>query len=326
MQLGTAIVILTVVPTLVFLSRGDFRRMRCLLLGVAAGRALEQILVSHLPLADPESWKFSLNAPVSIALLALTDITWRRGQRIPSLLALGAICALGVATDHRHLAGMGALTAILLLFRLGGQHHRKVITVVASVTLLLALSTAVLIRAAESGALGERTYGQIKQFGSSPESIIVNIRPEPLQALYLSSQRPVLGWGSYPQLDSKAYLGSKEFLESIGVVRKDLDDRWLSRDPPGVAAHSQAMDSVVRAGLFAVPFWILFITLALRTGISAIRLRSSPLMVFWTVLVLWDCICSPMTGLSHIGLAAYVALAVTSIHTSRSGEKSGSPA
>jgi hypothetical protein len=319
MQLGTAAAILAIVPVLVFLARGDFRRIRCLLFGVAAGLGLQVILVDQVPLGAPESWKFGLNGPISIGLLAITDLTWRRGKRMPSLFALAAICALGVATDDRHLAGIAALTAILLLFRRGGKRHPKVISVVAGVTLLLAALGAAGVQAAGSGVLGERSGEQIKEFGNSPSSIIVNTRPEPFQEFYLFIKRPVFGWGSHPQLDWEAYLGSKNFLQNIGVVRKDLDDLWLSRDPPGVSAHSQAMDSLARAGLLAIPFWLLFLTFALRAGILAIRFRSSPLVIFWTILMLWDSIFSPLTGLSHIELAAYLAVVVTSLHASRAG-------
>jgi hypothetical protein len=315
--IGTTVLAISLV--LVFLARGDFRRIRCLVVGVAVGLALQQMLAGHASIASRESWKFGLDAPVSLGLLALADLSWRRGQRVPSLVALAAICALGVATDHRHLAGLAALSAILLLPRHGGQRHPRVVSVVAAVMLLLAVLSGVVIQAAETGVLGERSGGQIEQFGSSPKSIIVNTRPEPFHELYLFARRPFFGWGSHPRLDTQAYLGSKDFLQSIGVVRTDLDDLWLSRDPPGVTAHSQAPDSFARAGLLAVPFWLLFLALAVSVGISAIRFRSSPLVVFWTMLVLWDWMFSPLTVLSHFTLAAYLALAITSLQTRWSG-------
>ena len=41
--------------------------------------------------------------------------------------------------------------------------------------------------------------------------------------------------------------------------------------------------------------------------------RSSPLLVLWTILLFWDALFSPMTGLFHVSLAAYLALAVTTL-------------
>ena len=152
----------------------------------------------------------------------------------------------------------------------------------------------------------------------------MNVRPEPFQEYYLFTQRPLLGWGSHPSLDSEAYLGSKHFLASLGVVRKDLDDLWLNMDVKGVPAHSQIMDSLARAGLPAVPFWLLLLGLAMAAGTRAIRMRSSPLLVLWTILVLWDAIFSPLTGHSHIEIAAYLALAISSLsHGSGPGARNG---
>ena len=185
----------------------------------------------------------------------------------------------------------------------------------AGVVLLLAALSGAFLQAADAGALGKRSGEQIEQFGNSPSSILVNVRPEAFQEFYLFAVHPLLGWGSQPRLDSKTYLGSKEFLRDIGVVRssEDLDSTWLDTEVPGVSAHSQAMDSWARAGLAAVPFWLLVLGLALRAGTDAIRFRSSPLTVFWTIVILWDALFSPLTPLSHIELAAYLALAVTSL-------------
>lgn len=314
MQLVTAVTVLCTTAVLVLLGRRDFGRIRVLVAGVAAGLCLESILVEHGSLAATTTWKFGLNTPVAVGLLALTDLAWRRGQKIPSVVALGAICLLGVATDHRHLAGVSVLTAIVLLLR-NGQRHPKTVSVLAGMTLLVGALSGAFIQASESGVLGERSGGQIAQFGHTPQAIFVNVRPEPFQEFYLFTLHPVLGWGSQPRLDSSAYAGSKEFLQHLGVVREDLDNIWLKLEVPGVSAHSQAMDSLARAGVTAAPFWLLLVGLALVVGIRAIRFRSSPLVVLWTILVIWDAICSPLTALSHIELSAYLALAITSLRS-----------
>jgi hypothetical protein len=268
--------------------------------------------VEHASLTSATSWKFGLNGPVAVGLLAITDLAWQKGRRLPSIVSLGAIGILGVATDHRHLAAVAVLTAIVLVFR-NTQRHPRTLSVLAGMLLLLAVFSGAFIQASESGFLGQRSGGQIAQFGGSPQSILVNVRPEPFQEFYLFSLHPVVGWGSQPQLDSHAYAESKDFLRGIGVVREDLDNLWLPLEVPGVSAHSQAMDSWARAGLAAVPFWLLFLGVALVAGIQAIRFRSSPLLVLWTILIIWDAIFSPLTGLSHIELGAYLAVALTSL-------------
>jgi hypothetical protein len=322
MQVVTGVTILGLFGVLLFLGQGDFRRTRCLAAGVAAGLALQTVLVDHASLTSATSWKFGLNGPVAVGLLAITDLAWRRGQRSPSVLALGALCVLGVVTDHRHLAAVAFLSAIVLLFR-KGQRHPKTISVLAGLMLLIAVLSGAFIQAAESGVLGERSGGQIQQFGGSPQSVVVNVRPEPFQEFYLFTVQPLLGWSSQPRLDSRSYEGSKSFLRDLGVVREDLDSIWLPLEVPGVSAHSQAIDSWARAGLAAVPFWLLLLGLAMVAGTQAIRFRSSPLLVMWTILILWDAIFSPLTGLSHIEIGAYLAVALTSLgHGPRSGVSS----
>lgn len=312
--LVAAVTILALTPAFLRLSGGDFGRMRFVLIGLALGLAGQLFLGPvPYPITSAEGWKFGYNEPVSVLLLAATDLWWRRGERIPSFLALAAICGLGYLTDHRHLAGIAVLTALLMARRRGRHAHTKVFSVIAGVVLLLAALSGIFIQTSSAGFLGERSAAQIRQFGSNPVSILVNVRPEPFQEAYLFAQRPWTGWGYQPQMDGLTYAQSKQFLSGIGVVRDDLDDIWLHSEVPGVSAHSAAMDSLGRAGVWALPFWGLVVGLTLWAGTTAVRLRSSPLVVLWTVLVLWDTVFSPMTGVTHIHIAAYLALAVSTV-------------
>ena len=99
----------------------------------------------------------------------------------------------------------------------------------------------------------------------------------------------------------------------------ELDLDWLNLPLPGVSAHSQAMDSLVRAGLAALPFWLILFGIALAAGTDAIRFRTSPLTILWTTLILWDALFSPLTTLSHLDLAPYLALAITNLAKSPCG-------
>jgi hypothetical protein len=88
---------------------------------------------------------------------------------------------------------------------------------------------------------------------------------------------------------------------------------WMQLDIPGVSSHSMDADSWARAGVSAVPFWILAVVLALWAGTTALQFRSSPLVIMWTMLVLWDTFFSSLTPLGASLLAAYLALAVVTI-------------
>jgi hypothetical protein len=318
MQVITAVSMLAIVPTLVHLGRTDFRRSRWLALGVAGGLILEAVFVEGLSLGDPGTWKFGLNPPVSVAVLAATDLAWRRGRRLPSFLALAAVCGIGIATDARGIAGIAALTALVMVFPRRRHRYPKVFSALSGVVLLVGVLGAFFIESAQSGVLGDRSGNQVEKYGPRRVSIMVNVRPELFQELSLFSQRPLDGFGSRPRLDTLTYDRSLQFIREVGVIRTDVHDNWLHADDPGVPAHSMAADSWARAGVSAVPFWILVIGLAVWAGTTAIRFRSSPLVLFWTMLTLWDTLFSPLPGLGHIELANYLVMAVVTI-ASRGG-------
>jgi hypothetical protein len=315
LPLALAGIALGTTPVLVKLACGDFRRMRFLVLGVAGGLVVSQLILKK-PLNDPATWKYALNVPVTVALLALTDLAWRRGHRVPTLLALAAACGLGLWADHRGLTGIAALTALFVMLPRRRRHrYPKISSVAAGVALVLGALSILFVDSAQSGLLGERSVAQVQQYGSDPASILVNVRPELFQELSLFLQRPLTGFGSEPHLNTSTYDQSLQFIRSVGVTRTDLQDYWLHVDDPGVSAHSMAADSWARAGISAIPFWTLVIVVALWAGVTALRFRSSPLVVMWTMLVLWDALFSPLPGVLAVQLAGYLALAVVTITT-----------
>lgn len=317
LPLALACVVLGTAPVLVKLARGDFRRMRFLALGVAGGLMVNQLILEK-PLTDPASWKYGLNAPVTLTLLALTDLAWQRGHRVPTLLALAAVCGLGLWSDHRGLTGIAMLTTLYVMLPRRRHRHRypRISSVAAGVALVLGALSILFVDSAQSGLLGERSVAQVQQYGSDPASILVNVRPELFQELSLFLQRPLTGFGSEPHLSTSTYDRSLQFIRSVGVTRTaDLEDYWLHAENPGVSAHSMAVDSWARAGISAVPFWIFVIVVALWAGTTALQFRSSPLVVMWTMLVLWDTLFSPLPGSLAVQLAAYLALALVTIAT-----------
>jgi hypothetical protein len=328
MPIVLAVTILVTTTTLAYFANGDFRNIRYLTLGVASGLVLELVIFERVSLGDPASWKFGLNVPVSLVLLAFTDLAWRRGNRIPSFLGLGAICGLGFWSDHRGLTGVAALTAVFVLLpRRHHQRHPRILLTAGGIALLLGALSILFVDSAQAGLFGKRSVSQVREYGSNPVSILVNVRPELYQEFSLFLQRPLTGFGSQPQLSASVYQESLEFVQSVGVTDIEaVSDYWMRLTIPGVSAHSMAADSWARAGLAAIPFWILVVVLALWAGTTALHFRSSPLLIMWTMLVLWDTFFSPLTSSGASSLAAYLALAVVTIsnagETSRASEES----
>jgi hypothetical protein len=321
MQFATAITVLGTVPVLVLVARYDIRRMSLVQAAVATGLILELLLVEHLPVASAASWKYGFNTPVALGVLALTDVAWQRGRRTPSLLGLAFIVVLALGTDHRHLAAVAVLTGFLMILPRREHSHPRVVSTAIGLILLLGAFSGAFLQSVEAGWVGGRTASQVAEFGANPVSFLINVRPEPFQEFYLYSRRPVIGWGSQPRMDTATFNASLAFLQDIGVRRWDIAVNWRDLEVPGVAAHSTAVDSWVRAGLAAIPFWILVWAVALSAGIFALRYRASPFVVLWTMLIVWNTLFEPMTARYHLELAAYLALALTTIHSLNQGRR-----
>jgi len=310
--------ILATTTTLTYLSCGNAHIVRFFTFGLASSFILWDVVLGRASISSVADWKYGLNAPVAIALLAFTDLAWRQGKRIPSFLALAAICGIGFWSDSRGLTGIAAMTAIFFLLSRSRPrgHHPRLFFAAASMGLMLGALSILFVDSANAGFLGERSVAQVRQFGSNPFSIMVNARPELYQELSLFLQRPLTGFGSHPHLSTAAYMESLRFVQSVGVIdTASLSHYWMHLSIPGVSAHSMAADSWARAGVLAVPFWILVVLLALWAGATAVMFRSSPLVVMWTMIVLWDTFFSPLEISGACFLGAYLTLAAVTITT-----------
>lgn len=315
LPLALAVTVLVTTTALVYLARGGFGDVRLLAVSISTGLILWSVVFEHTPVSDPLSWKFGLNVSASVILLSLTDLAWRRGSRVPSFVALAVICALGLWSDSRGFTGIALITG-LLLFLPRGRRLRDPRTFLAAgcTALLLGAISILIVDSAQAGLLGQRSVSQVREYGSDPVSILVNVRPELYQELSLFLQRPLTGFGSRPHLSTAVFEKSLAFVQSAGVT--DIDSvrtYWLQLDTPGVSSHSMAADSWARAGASAVPFWILVVVLALWAGTHTLESKSSPLVVMWTMLVLWDTFFSPLPVAGASTLSAYLAVAIVTI-------------
>jgi hypothetical protein len=311
--LVAAVTVLVVTTAFIRLSGDDPVRIRLLVAAAAVGVAAGGVLFSGAPAwSAAELWKYAVGAPVSVAVLAVCDVRWRAGSRRPALVALAILFAVNVLLDFRSLALFTLLTAVLF----GTAKDRstppsRFLAALRSIALSVLVAGGFL-GAAQAGWLGERTTDQVRQDSANVYELAVNLRPEMLQSIYLISLRPVVGYGSQPRLDSVTFAGSLRFVAEHGVhVDINLKHGWQRSVSPGVVQHSMLFGTTVMAGILAVPFWLFLWRVGLRAATEAIRLRSSPMLLFWTLVVLWDSLFSPLTGLYHLLLAGYLALVLT---------------
>ncbi|HEX8626652.1 MAG TPA: hypothetical protein VF755_00580 [Catenuloplanes sp.] len=314
----TAVTVMAITTALVRLSGSDPVRVRLLVAAVMIGLGLGPILSGDVGMAATSIWKYALGAPLSIAVLALCDIRWQAGARRPVYVALSTLAVVNVLLDFRSLAVMTVFT--LALYAGANRRGRKLAGVPVLLTGLACFALLVVgfQAAARAGLLGERSAEQFGRDSATVFAVMGDARPELLQAVYLTAQRPLTGYGSQPQVDNRTFSDSLDFIAAHGATPDvNLRRDWAGNVNPGVAQHSMMADAVVMTGVLAVPFWGLVVALTIRRAVSAVRLRASPLTTFWSLLMAWDILFSPLTPLYHVQLAAFLALVLMPVPAPR---------
>ncbi|WP_127501037.1 hypothetical protein [Actinoplanes solisilvae] len=310
---------LAITTVLIRLSNHDPVRLRLFIAAVGIGLALAGLTVgatgptsAAFPDGQPVTpfylWKYQLSEPITIAALALCDLRWRAGRRMPTFVTLVVLTALNVICDFRSFAVATLCTLLIATIAATGRGRLHPATVLIMVGVPCLLLIGGFFTAAKAGWLGERSMLQFRDEKADVWTVMANGRPEALQAIYLISQKPY-GWGSRPNLDSATFASSLTFIRDHHVVIFDnLPKDWLAKESRGLAAHSTALDTVVQAGLLAVPFWAFLLFLGLRRTMDTIRTRAGPLLVFWTVTIVWGALFEPLTFTSHVLLGGYLAV------------------
>ena len=324
-HLVAALGILALTAALVRLCGNDPVRLRLFIAALAVGIALAGLSVGEAgptsaeypngpPATPPILWKYKLAEPLSIAALALCDIRWRLGRRLPTFVTLIALVIMDVLCDLRSLA-VSTLIALLLAGIATTRRIRlRPATLLAIGGIPVLLIVGGFFTAAKAGWLGERSQ---LQFAGSVDvwTIMANGRPEGLQALYLISEKPY-GWGSQPGMDSVTFAKSLTFINEHHVtVDVNLPKDWIVKTDPGLAAHSSALDTVVQAGLLALPFWAFLLVVGVRRALLAIEQRAGPLIAFWTVSIIWNTLFEPFVWPGHLLLAGYLAVCLVPLPT-----------
>jgi hypothetical protein len=325
-HLLAAFTVVTLTAALLRLSDGDPTRLRMLVVAVAIGVAIAGLTAGSggptsaaYPHGPPPSlpilWKYKLAVPVTIATIAFLDIRWRSGARSQMFAALAVLVAVNIVADFRMLAVL--TTCTLAVYAIATAPRARLRPSAVSITGAIAcvLLVAGFFAAARSGWLGARSANQFRGDSVNAFTIMANVRPEGLQAVYLISERP-LGYGSQPRLDGETFARSLTFIQQHGVVvHVNLPKDWLVKATPGLAAHSMALDTAVQAGVLALPFWFFVLIAGIRRAVSAVRSRASPLLLLWTLIVVWNAVFEPMSWPNHVLLTAYVALVLMPLPT-----------
>ncbi|TCU44466.1 hypothetical protein [Curtobacterium sp. PhB146] len=248
-------------------------------------------------LASPDTWegniwKFGLAFPVSVILLALTS---RLKSLVPTLLALAVIAGIAISAGDRSYFGFVAIVMIVVLMPRARRRRTPGRSILAVAGLLAAGAVVYSagVALALAGYLGERnrivTAAQLEASGS----VLTSGRSESGAAAALFVHRP-LGYGPGVLPSAADVAIGQQGLAGRGL---DLTGQYV-RDylfGTGFKLHSITSDLWVN---FGIPGILLALTLAVFAArsltASASGVVSNPLIVFLSVIALWNLAFSPI--------------------------------
>lgn len=271
------------------------RRARLFAVGLAVGGVLGYFFVPNLYAAgDPWKWAFAL--PVGLTLAVGLSGSFGGRHR---LLTVSAFLAYGVANlllGYRSLGGVSLLAAgyFILSATAGGQQAKSKPSMLRAAGGLVFLTAAVVgvlqlyDVAASQGLLGSTAQAKyLQQSGSL--GVLLGGRSEVLASSQAIIDSPILGHGSWAKDPKYADLLA-ERRSSLGYeVGATPSDIGL------IPAHSYLLGSWVWAGLMGGVFWVAIVGIAiwLLANLYSFRVDVAPLLVFSTMLLVWNIAFSP---------------------------------
>ncbi len=287
-----------------------------------AGVVLYEFTVPGLWLDNP--WKFGFSLPgTAIVLVALAWTAKRAGRPRPVLavVVLLALALVGVASDYRSQAGFFVLAATLTVWQAVAIGSRRRVRAAAPALLLVTLGIAVYAIATQvfvSGALGtaiqQRSTAQIEASGN----LLIGGRPEWSATLELMANRPE-GYGLGVLADSRDIQFAGNGFASIHADPATGYQSYISNYmlADGFHLHSVAADLWAATGPVGLVL-ALVIVIVVTWGLSSSLAvgRAEPLLVYSSVVVLWDIAFSPLYG-ALIDVLLGLFLAVVSLEQAR---------
>ncbi len=304
------------------------RRARLFALGLAAGSVLGYLFVPNAyAAADPWKWAFAL--PAGLALAA--GLSGSTGSRRPWLpfAAFAVLGLLNLYLGFRSLGGVTLLTAgYFVLGAISGRRRvssdRSMLRAAAGLAILAVVAICVLQAydvAASQGLLGADAQTKYET-QSGTFSVLVGGRSEVLASSQAIIDSPILGHGSWAKDFTYVDLLA-ERLSSLGYeVGAGPSDVGL------IPAHSYLMGSWVWAGFMGGLFWlaVLGISTRLLAKLYSFRVDLAPLLVFSTMLLLWNIAFSPYGFSARITAAYAVALCLLGLRLVRRDQTDDPPA
>jgi hypothetical protein len=304
------------------------RRARLFALGLATGGVLGYVFAPNA-FAAGDPWKWAFAIPVGFTAAAWLSGSGGARHRWLTVGAFVAFGALNLFLGFRSLGGVSLLVGGYLILRMvhgRGQAfpHRSMLRAVAGLAFLavaVAGTLQIYDAAASQGLLGLDAQAKyVSQSGSL--GVLIGGRSEVLASSQAVIDSPILGHGSWAKDFTYVDLLSDR-LDSLGYeLGAGASDIGL------IPAHSYLMQSWVWAGLLGGLFWLVVLAIAiwLLADPSSLGVDMAPLLVFSTMLLIWNIAFSPYGSTARL-LACYgIALCLLGIRLVREGQGADPPA
>lgn len=264
-------------------------------------------------LATGNPWKYGLSAPV--ALTAVSLVSALRGGRLALGATLIALAAVSFASDSRISTGVLAIAAILCVVstRSEGSNRSRIFVLMVSAAALVVVLYLIYPSVALSGVIGERALAEQQTFDRSGANFLLGARKEVWQTLYLIANNPLSGIGGYSPVSGTQSLGALDFIEQniVPLNVNDINYLVFAESGLGYHPHSQLLESVLYAGIGALPAWGFILGSAAVLVVREIR-GVAPLPGLQSYLALgaiWAAFFSPIGPLTSLSLTVILFIA-----------------
>lgn len=283
------------------------RRLKVFVWGVAFGGII-QPFISPSEYFEVDPWKFGFGMPVILASILI--VTWASKKRLYVPIAGEFILLLlGLVSFYLNARSLGAsviLTAMLLFIgrrRLfSGILHKRLnffsVIAISAVSLTMLLATFVTYKwVGESGFLPENAQVKFESSQSSffgPLGTILSGRIEIFASIHAVVDSPIIGHGSWAE-DPKYRYFLYDVTELPGVERSEESLKQFIESADLIPAHSHLMQAWVWSGLLGAVFWVVILSIILKSLLNSIRNPGvlSMITVFICIKMGWDLLFSP---------------------------------
>ena len=283
--------------------------------GLVAGGILEAF-ISPSTLDSANLWKFGLAGPVTTGVALAVSRDWSAARNMVPTAAMAGTAVLNLILGFRSLAGICVLAASYLFAQLVARRAewREERSSIVRVAAVCAVGFVVGFgffklygQLAASGSLGpaaQRTYAaeenpasRLSRFG--PFGILLNGRAEDYGSLLAIRDSPLIGHGSWAH--GERYVQAVRDAVAPGP--------WTQVDDE-IPTHSELLGAWVDAGVVGALFWFWLLWLAFRLLSSLYRRVEilSPVLVFISLLLIWDELFSPYGAERRLTVPYFVLL------------------